>query len=128
MGDYSLMSDYDECVRNMNNYGVNATGVIFPATEVYSIDEDEVVNDKKYVTAEEYREKYKEYSTHSISIYNKRDHFYTFPIFVPDAGNCNYEKWMELFEKNNKIGIEIIKEIIECEHEKIKKNIETNLL
>lgn len=101
----SLMPDYDECIRNMNSYAVNATGVVFP---VVVVEENE---------AKEYMNHYENNSTHNISVYNTKDHFYTFPIFVPQVIEVqSYDDWLKQFNGFNKTAKETIAGIVNKVH------------
>lgn len=77
----SLMPDYDECIRNMNAINAHATGVIYPTNLYVQLDDH-----------------YTQNSLHNISSYNRYDHFYTFPIFVPESEEYDsYDDWYKTF-------------------------------
>ncbi len=84
LGSQDLLSDYDKCIRDMNTIDAHATGVIFPMLEKSNIMRDE-----------------ESYYKHSISAYNKHDHFYTLPIFIPSVGVLDdFVRWRKKFEEN----------------------------
>jgi len=97
----SLMADYDECIRNLNAFNVHATGVVYPSSS--EIDEDNYID----------------VATHSISTYCTRDHFYTFPIFIPGVNsNSVYGEWLSKFHTVNKRSAIAIQDLIDKEREK----------
>ena len=108
IGKTSLMPDYDECIRYLNSFAVNATGVVFPVVEG-----DE---------ADKYMENYENNSTHNISVYNTKDHFFTFPIFVPQVKEQSYDDWLKLFNDINKTAKETIAGIVNKVHKNTIKN------
>lgn len=88
---YSVLEDYDKCVRDMVSINSHATGVVFPTNNVRAMQPTE-------------------YIKHSISEYNSLDKFYTFPIFVPYSSD-NYRAWLKDFRTNCQ---EISKMIKDC--------------
>lgn len=111
--DTSMMPDYDECIRYLNAFAVDTTGVIFPAEE------------KDINNIEEYLDNYIVNTKHNISKYNTKDHFFTFPIFVPSIEKTNnYESWLKQFEEHNEKVYEGIQGVIMDEFKKRVKNVD----
>lgn len=79
---YSVLEDYDKCVRDMNSINGHATGVVFPTNDIRALSPDE-------------------YVVHHISEFNKTDKFYTFPIYVPHSDG-HYREWIKSFRDNCK--------------------------
>lgn len=79
----SLLDDYTKCLRDMCDFAVHDTGVIFP----FCISE----NDEYLFSLENIR--------HTISFYNKTDSFYTIPIRIPSCKNFAYSEWRSEFDK-----------------------------
>lgn len=66
------LPDYDKCIRDMNSLNVHRAGVIFPA--------------EKGILG-----------THTISMYNEQDRFYTLAVGIPKTENLSYSEWNQLF-------------------------------
>ncbi len=99
-----VLKDYDKCIRDMNSINAHACGVIFPTNN-----ESILANLSNLVT-------------HNISVFNKIDKFYTFPIIVPYSDNNNnrgYSHWIKQFKEKNLKTIELIKTNI-CKEKKFK--------
>ena len=96
-GSLDLMSyDYTKCLRDMCDFGVHSTGVIFPYNNTDSIDnlEDRI--------------------KHTISRYNNEDYFYTIPIKVPSSENSNsYSDWHNEFFNLITTDIEAVNAILQ---------------
>lgn len=94
--DSSLTGDYDKCLRDMCDFGVHDTGVIFPFCTSK--------NDDHLFSPENIR--------HTISFYNKIDSFYTIPIRVPSCENVSYSEWKSKFDKTLEHDIKAVDYII----------------
>ncbi len=98
-----LLSDYDKCIRDMVSINANATGVIFPTKERLEIDDVSFkVGEKSF-----------DY-VHSISKFNSKQKFYTFPIYVPPMKGI-FEDWKKSFIDNCKDAFDKINDVIRQE-------------
>lgn len=98
----SLCDDYTKCIRDMCNFGVHATGVIFPFN-----------GDNMPVTS----------FRHIFSCYNSTDSFYTIPLRVPSSKESDsYSYWRSKFEKYIAEDISAVDSILieERKHNNIK--------
>ena len=95
----TLLNDYDKCIRDMISINAQNCGVIFPTFEqVENYDNHFTVGANEFNYA------------HSISKYNERDKFYTFPIKIPVKNSCKPEmsfiEWKTAFEKYTRDAID----------------------
>lgn len=96
--DSSLSGDYDKCLRDMCDFGVHCTGVIFP----FNVSPDGDA-DKAFVQSSENNSYYSAFE-HTISCYNnrdsnRRDSFYTIPIRIPESDKKSYSDWQSEFDR-----------------------------
>lgn len=95
-----LRPDYDKCLRDMVSINSSITGVIFPVKERIEYCEDGfMIDNQKY------------YYMHSISEYNTRTEFFTFPVSIPEITG-NYEAWRIALDRQNSYLFSIISKII----------------
>lgn len=92
----SDLNDYDKCIRDMNSLDVHATGIIYPTTKKTT---DDTYFDDKSIT-------------HSISVMNSKDNFYTFPVSIPkvEFEKTPYVDWRIKFDANVEMALEAIQD------------------
>ena len=94
------LDDYTKCIRDMTDLNVHATGVIYPYQTKNTEDTKESA------------------SAHYISKYNLIDHFYFFPVAIPEVKeNQSYSDWY----KQLSIEIDATAEMIR-DHAKLEKD------
>ncbi len=99
------IDDYTKCIRDMNSIDAHATGVIFPLKLLDGIDEDSII--------------------HSISKYNDRDVFFTFPLLIPEekenGKDKKYSEWKREFDSCTQKTINMIIKYLSAEREYARK-------
>ncbi len=97
-----LLPDYDKCIRDMVSINADAAGVIFPTKEKI-VSKDTCFEKGKDGKSFEY--------VHSISKFNSKQKFYTFPIYVPSAEG-SFGIWRRSFIDSCKGVFEKINRVI----------------
>lgn len=88
----SLLDDFTKCLRDMCDFGVHHSGVIFP----FCVGK----NDDALFSSGNIEQRIEQIIKHSISCYNTTDAFYTIPIRVPLSENVSsYSDWRSEFDK-----------------------------
>ncbi len=96
----SIRADVDECIRNMEVFGADGTGVIFPQIVESKEMGGEIEN---VVNTEDYKRE--------ISTFSKR-FFYILPHEIPSRKKIPYQKWMGDFkDRSEKFGTMLLETV-----------------
>lgn len=103
----STLDDYTKCIRDMNSINAHACGTIFPTNHVIIYDSSKISNE--------------------ISMYNQKDQFHCFPVYVPQSHDKSYNYWFEEFNKSIANASECIKKYLKHVHKEQINEIQNEI-